>query len=346
MTRRQLMAAAGSAAAIFPKAVAQSNSRGLGGSPTAFLHRVRAAREAKQEFDILEHCHKLGLSGTETFRPPATPEAIKSYRRKAEGYGLRVVFNVPLPKTSVDVAAFDNGVKAAKEAGGIAIHAAMTARRYEEFDTFAAFKQNFELCQRMVELAEPVLRKHRMRLAIENHKGWRSPEHAAWIKRLGSEWVGVCLDFGNNLSLCETPEQTFENLAPYTVFCHIKDMGLESYRDGFLLSEVPFGHGVTNLGQMVQNLRKRDPNMLFCLEMITRDPLKIPVFTDRYWATFDDSHSPLPARDLARVLRLVRDNPPKTPLPRVDGLSAAAQIKAEDAYNRQCIDYARRHLDL
>jgi len=346
MTRRQLMAAAGSAAALSRNAGAQPSGRGLGGSPTAFSHRVRAAREAQQEFDILDHCHELGLSGTETFRPPATPEAIKSYRQRAEGFGLRVIFNVPLPKTSGEVTAFDSGVKAAKEAGGIAIHAAMTGRRYEDFDAFAAFKQNFELCRRMVELAEPVLRKHRMRLAIENHKGWRSTEQAAWIKRVGSEWVGVCLDFGNNLSLCETPEQTFENLAPYTIFCHIKDMGLESYRDGFLLSEVPFGHGVTNLLRMVRDLRKRDPNMLFCLEMITRDPLKIPVFTDKYWVTFDDSYSPLPARDLARVLRLVRDNPPKTPLPRIDALSAAARIKAEDEYNRQCIDYARRHLDL
>lgn len=344
MTRRQLMAAG--SAALYPSAQAQSRGRGLGGSPTAFSHRIRAAREANQEFDILEHCHELGLSGTETFRPPATPEAISNYRRKAERYGLRVIFNVPLPKTSSEVAAFDGGVKAAREAGADIIHAAMTARRYEEFDTFAAFKQNFELCRRMVELAEPVLRKHRMKLAIENHKGWRSAEQAAWIRRVGSEWVGVCFDFGNNLSLCETPAQTFENLEPYTLFCHLKDMGLDHYRDGFLLSEVPFGRGVTDLRAMVAALRKRDPNMLFCLEMITRDPLRIPVFTDKYWATFDDSYSPLPARDLARVLRLVRDNPPKFPLPRVEGLSASQRIKAEDDYNLQCIGYARKHLDL
>ena len=47
-----------------------------------------------------------------------------------------------------------------------------------------------------------------MKLAIENHKGWRAAEQAAWMKSLGSEWVGVCLDFGNNLSLCEDPMET------------------------------------------------------------------------------------------------------------------------------------------
>ena len=44
---------------------------------------------------------------------------------------------------------------------------------------------------------------------------------------------------------------------------------------------------------MVATLRQKDPNMAFDLEMITRDPLKIPVFTDKYWVTFDDSYSPL-----------------------------------------------------
>ncbi len=69
-----------------------------------------------------------------------------------------------------------------------------TARRYEEFDTFEAFKASFERHQRSVELAEPVLRKHKMKLAIENHKGWRAAEHVAWINRLGSEWIGACYD--------------------------------------------------------------------------------------------------------------------------------------------------------
>ena len=166
------------------------------------------------------------------------------------------------------------------------------------------------------------------------------------MKRVGSEYVGVAFDFGNNISLCETPDETFANLAPLAVFCHIKDMGVERYVDGFLLSEVPFGEGILNLKQMVDALRQRDPNMLFCLEMITRDPLKVPVLTSKYWVTFDDSYSPLPARDLAKVLQLVRDNPPKKPLPRISQLSPADQVKAEDTYNQQCVDYARQLLEL
>jgi sugar phosphate isomerase/epimerase len=318
----------------------------MGGAPTAFSQRMRAARQEGKPFDIVEHCHGLGLGGLETSLSSLQPDAVQKFRQRVEAYNMRVFLNAPLPRTQGDVGAFDAAVKAAKEAGAMGLHAAMTARRYEQFDSFDAFKTNFERCQQSVTLAEPVLRKHQMKLAIENHKGWRAAEQAAWMKRVGSEWVGVCFDFGNNLALSESPEETFRLLAPYAIFCHIKDMGVENYEDGFLLSEVPFGEGVLNLRQMVQTLREKDPNMLFCLEMITRDPLKVPVFTEKYWATFDPTYSPVPAQDLAKVLSIVRKNPPKNPLPRMSGLSPAEQVKAEDDYNLKCIAYAHQHLDL
>ena len=204
----------------------------------------------------------------------------------------------------------------------------------------------FEGIKKSVELAEPVLRRNRIKLAIENHKGYRSVEQAEWLKDLGSEWVGVCLDFGNNISLCEDPMDTARMLAPYTCYAHIKDMAVEAYEDGFLLSEVPFGEGILDLKSIVQMLRERDPDMIFNLETITRDPLKIPVFTAKYWATFDDAYSPLPGRDLARTLMLVKKNPPGAPLPRVAGMSPEEQMKYEDGINRKCIAYARKNLGL
>jgi sugar phosphate isomerase/epimerase len=345
MTRRQVLTAALSAPALLSTATpASAQSKPLlGGAPTAFALRIRAARQENKPFDILEHCHKLGLSAVESM-VPKDPDAVKAFREKAESYNLRVILNAPLPKSQSEVDAFDSAVKACKECGAVALHAALTPRRYEQFDNFPAFKKSFEQNQLSVSLAESVLRKNKIRLAVENHKGWRAAEQAAWLKRLASEWVGVCLDFGNNISLCETPDETYQLLAPFTIFAHIKDMGVEMYDEGFLLSEVLFGQGVIPLKQTVNMLHDKDPNMLFCLEMITRDPLKVPVFTDKYWATFDDSYSPLPGRDLARVLELVRKNPPKSPLPKITGLSPAEQIKAEDDYNLKCVEYARQNL--
>src|ERR1019366_3207730 len=191
-----------------------------------------------------------------------------------------------------------------------------------------------------VALAEPVLAKYKLRLAIENHKGWRAVEQAAWLKRMSSEWLCVHLDFGNNLSFCEDPMDTLKTLLPYIISCHIKDMAVQPYEDGFLLSEIPMGDGFLDLKGMVSILQKKDPNITFGLEMMTRDPLKIPVFTDKYWATFPD----LPGRDLAHVLNLVRNNKPKYPLWYTTRMPLEAQVKLEEENNQKCIQWARQNI--
>ena len=326
-------------------AVTKNHTR-MGGTPSAFAQRSQASRGSATPFDMIEYCHSIGLAGVQTNPPSTDPEAIKKFRQRLESYGMHLVCDPRLPKQESDVPAFDAQVQAYKEAGAAAFHAALTGRRYEDFDRLETFKQMFEQCQKQVEMAEPVLRKYKIKLGIENHKGWRSGEQVAWLKRLGSEWVGVCLDFGNNMSLCEDPMDTLRALAPYTCFAHIKDMAVDEYDDGFLLAEVPMGEGILDLKQMVQVLRKTDPGMIFNLEMITRDPLKIPVFTTKYWATFDDSYSPLPGRDLAKVLSMVKKYRPKAPLPRITGLSREEQVNMENEFNLKCIAYARQNLDL
>ena len=68
------------------------------------------------------------------------------------------------------------------------------------------------------------------------------------------------------------------------------------------------------------------------------------MFTDKYWVTFDDTYSPLPGRDLARVLEIVQKHRPKSPLPRTTGMSAEAQMQLEDENVRKSIEYARQNL--
>ena len=69
------------------------------------------------------------------------------------------------------------------------------------------------------------------------------------------------------------------------------------------------------------------------------------MFTEKYWATFDDSVSPLPGRDLAHMLDIVRKNKPKSPLPRTTGMSPEAQLKLEDENIAKSLDYARKYLE-
>src|ERR1035438_1967717 len=234
MTRRQILGSAPAAAAWLAAQPGQAQMppkqlANLGGAPAGFPIRTRAGRGGAKPFDFVEHCHNLGLGVVETRLPGTDAAAVKALREKVEGYHMRLILDAGYPRDEAGVAAFDASVKAASECGAVSLHAAMTGRRYEDMNTMEDFRRDFDRCQKSIALAEPVLRKHRMRLGVENHKGWRSAEQAAWLKRLGSEWVGVCLDFGNNISLCEDPMDTCKTLAPYTFYAHIKDMAVEEY---------------------------------------------------------------------------------------------------------------------
>ncbi len=117
----------------------------------------------------------------------AAPTRSAPLRKKLDSYGMRCIVSVAPPRTDAAVAAYDASIAAARELGAVTTHASFTARRYEEFDSFEAFKASFDAHKKSVERAEPILRKHKVKLAIENHKGWRAAEHAAWIKQVGSE---------------------------------------------------------------------------------------------------------------------------------------------------------------
>ncbi len=359
MTRREMLAAAGSATAFFfQSARAQPRvMRNMGVASTSFGARMRAgggfgggrsrggtprATPIMPPFDIVAYAHEAGVSIVETNINLTDPEAVRKLRQQLDSNNLRVILSPRLPAQPSDVPAFDAAAKSAKEAGAFCLHAALTQRRYEEFDTMAQYLADFARCQRMVELAEPVLARHQIPLAIENHKGWRAVEQAAWLKRVSSEWVRAHLDFGNNISFCEDPMETLRILLPYIASSHIKDVALEPYEDGFTMSEVPLGEGFLDLKGMVAAIQKQHPNAIFDLEMMTREPLKIPVFTARYWVTFDD----IPGRELAHILELVRKNKPRFPMPHTAGLSLEEQVKQEEQNNRKSLEWARQNLSL
>jgi len=89
-------------------------------------------------------------------------------------------------------------------------------------------------------------------------------------------------------------------------------------------------------------LLRAQPQIHVNLEMITRDPLKVPCLTEKYWATMADT----PAGRLAETLALVRANAAKKPLPRVTGLSPDEKIKLEEENVRKSFSYARQRLAL
>jgi len=263
-------------------------------------------------------------------------------RQRAEKYGMFVEGSTGLPRDRGDLERFEAEVATAQTAGATVIRVVLpskgSGRRYEAYGSVAEFQEARGAACKMLELAEPVVARRRVRLAIENHKDERVPERLETLKHISSEYLGVCVDTGNGIALLEDPMEVVEAYAPWAFSAHLKDMAVQEYEDGFLLAEVPLGEGFLDLPKMIQVLRKHHPEVRFSLEMMTRDPLKVPCLTDRYWAAMGD----LPGRDLARTLKMVRTHGGKEPLPEISSLPLEEQLDVEEANVRKCLAWAFR----
>ncbi|MEO5998453.1 MAG: TIM barrel protein [Chitinophagaceae bacterium] len=293
--------------------------------------------------DLLEHCHQIGAGGVQVIVKDWSEDFAKSLRDKREKFGMYLEGSIGVPARVEDVPRFEKEVINAKEAGAQILRTVTSGgRRYEVFHSSEAvqeFKKNALISLR---LAEPVLRKYKVKLAIENHKDWRADELVGALKQLNSEWIGVTLDFGNSISLLEDPMEVIEKLAPYIFSTHVKDMAVEEYKDGFLLSEVPMGKGFLNLPKIISLCRQHNPAVTFNLEMITRDPLEIPCLKDGYWAAFEG----IPRTDLDKTLRFVKQKKSASPLPRVSQLNAEERLSVEENNILECLKYSRDKLGL
>ncbi|MBC7890686.1 MAG: sugar phosphate isomerase/epimerase [Sphingobacteriaceae bacterium] len=331
---------------LFPEIRLASSSR-MGMVVHSYASRWNAKTESKtypgfsSALDLLEHAHQLGAGGVQTTVGGWTNDFSKKVRDLREKRGLYIEGSIGFPNKPENLPRFEQELIQAKEAGARVLRTVCSGgRRYEIYHAPEAFQEFKKTAFRSLQALEPLLRKHQVKLAVENHKDWRAEELVALLKNLSSEWVGVTLDFGNNLALLEDPLHVVEALAPYTLTTHVKDMAVEDYPDGFRLSEVPLGTGLLDLPRLVALCKKHNPAVTFNLEMITRDPLEIPCLKPDYWATFGD----VSGADLARTLRQVRER--KATLPRVSQRSAEERLAVEDQNIRACLKYSRDALGL
>ncbi len=292
---------------------------------------------------LMELAASLGMAGAHGGMPDITFEWARRTREIKERLGVYLEIQTFLPRTGEDPSVFEHAVKVAKEAGASSLRVVcLLGRRYEMFDSRAAWDEAVAGFHRQVAAAVPIVERHKMPLGIENHKDWRVDQQVALLQQYSSEYVGVSLDTGNNLSILDDPEETVEQLAPWTFNTHFKDMAVEEAGDGFLMSEVPLGEGLLDLPRMVAAIRAARPDVHFSLEMITRDPLRVPCLTEKYWSSFTE----IPGADLARFLTRLRANPPKAPLPRISGLTDEHRYALELELVNRSIAYARERLGL
>ncbi|MBI5397281.1 MAG: sugar phosphate isomerase/epimerase, partial [Verrucomicrobia bacterium] len=202
---------------------------------------------------FLEECHRFGAGGIQCSFGPKDAPHVAELRQRAEKYGMHVEAILNPPGNEADVGRFEKDVKLAKEAGAsVARTVIIPGRRYERFKTLAEFREFEVRGLKSLQLAEPVLARHKFRLAVENHKDQRIAEKLDTLKRVSSEWVGLCVDVANNFTLMEDPLETARAFAPFALTVHIKDQAIQPDADGFLLTDVALGDGFLDLPAIVK----------------------------------------------------------------------------------------------
>ena len=348
LTRRAAlgaMAAAMGSVAIAAETPARSRL-GLVAYNCAFRRKWMQQRDPKfdlfEPLTFLKHCRDVGAAGMQTSLGVLDAARVKALRDFADEQKLCIDGIVNPPKDDGDLARFEAEIRTAAEVGVQAVRTVvMPGRRYEQFKSLAEVREAEAKALRMLELAVPIATRHRVRLAVENHKDQRIDERLAIYKHLSCEFIGATIDTGNSCALLDDPYGAIEALAPYALTVHFKDQALREYEHGFLLADIPLGQGSFDMQRIAAILTRAKPDIRMMLELITRDPLKVPCLTDKFWATMPS----VSGSDLARSLRFVREHPAKT-LQEVGSLPLDQQVELEDANIAASLKFAREVLGM
>jgi sugar phosphate isomerase/epimerase len=338
-SRREFLAA--SAVAVGSPSIAKSaTATGVGLLSYSYGIRSRLKKDPplSNPLHFFELAKERGATGVQMALTAADDAAAQGIRKRAEQLELNVEGIVSLPKDAAGQIRFKRELRIARACGASVVRAVVLGgRRYETFSRLEEFREFDRNAREMLKQAESIAKGYRVVLAVENHKDYRAEELADVLKTVSSEFLGICLDTGNNLALLEHPLTTVGVLAKWTRTVHLKDMGLEESPKGFLLSEVPLGEGRLDLVKIVATVREANPKVRLNLEMITRDPLSIPCLTDKYWSTMPA----VPGIDLARMITWLRADKRKEPLPKISNRSEQDQLALEDDYVKRSIAYAQ-----
>ena len=348
-TRRDVMigGAALAAASWVPAFAADRPLSPLGVAQTALGHYFRqqrgdapGARGPADPYATIDYVRSLGAGGLQMVLPLDTD--VKKLRARLEHHKMFFEGDIRLiEKPGDDTSAFEAGLRLYKALGAPCVRTVcFVGRRYETFNSLQQYKDWKANALAVLDVCVPIADKVGIPLAMENHKDRVVDEEVEVLKKYSSANFGALVDFGNNISMCDDPMDVIVKLAPYVKSCHMKNMAVQNYTDGFLLSEVLFEDGFMDIPAMWAILKKANPKLQPMHELITRDPLKVPVLTDKYWVTWPERSG----KYLADTIRLVNANSSKKPLPVISTLSVDAQAQAEESNNIRCFDWARTAL--
>ena len=176
---------------------------------------------------LMELAARVGAAGAHGGMTTIDMDWARATRRLKEELGMYLEIQTFLPRE--DPAVFEHAVKVAKEAGATSLRAVCLlgpalrdvrfARRLEAGGRRASTSRSPPRCRSSSGTG--------CRSASRTTRTGASTSRSRCCEQYSSEYLGVSLDTGNNLTVLDDPIETVEKLAPYTFNVHFKDMAAE-----------------------------------------------------------------------------------------------------------------------
>lgn len=147
-----------------------------------------------------------------------------------------------------------------------------------------------------------MLRDHGVILALETHFEFTTFELLRLFEACDAQpgdYLGICLDTMNLLTMIEDPVEATERILPWVVATHIKDGGIRLTEEGFVSFAAEEGLGVIDLKKILELLSSLDRQVHLSVED-HGGSFVIPIFDSEFLGRFPD----LTGRELSLLLHL------------------------------------------
>jgi len=150
-----------------------------------------------------------------------------------------------------------------------------------------------------------MLKDNQTILAIETHFEFTTHELLRLFDRCDAvpgEYLGICLDTMNLLTMCEAPDLATQRILPWVVSTHIKDGAVLLNKEGLVTFPTEIGKGVIDLRKICDHPDLMNRSINLTIED-HGGQFSLPVFDSLFLSKFPD----LTAGEFARIIRLALD---------------------------------------
>jgi len=135
-----------------------------------------------------------------------------------------------------------------------------------------------------------MLKDHNALLAIETHFEFTTYELLRLFEQCDAEpgdYLGICLDVMNLLTMLEDPIQATERILPWVVSTHIKDGALLLTDEGLISFPTEVGKGIIDLKQIAEKISSVPYEVHLSIED-HGGSFSLPIFDSRFFSEFPD----------------------------------------------------------